>query len=229
MRQKLFYLSALCTVCSVLQAQTTSSTGQPGDQYSPSGNSSYSSQGWENKRFGATGRMGQHEIRASKILGTELKNATGETLGTIQDVILNPASGRIEFAVASLQSKAGANTSAATGITSSATGQLVPIPWTLIRPSGVTGYGARSTAGTSASEEQPVFVFTGDTAKLSAAPAFSQASWPDFSQQSWRHSIYSYYGMSTGAGMGGAESPSGSSTGNEGGRYPNPPGTPRNP
>jgi sporulation protein YlmC with PRC-barrel domain len=173
--------------------------------------------------------MGQQEIRATKITGTELKSATGETLGTIQDLILNAASGRIDFAVASLQGRAGANTAAATGMASSATGQLVPIPWSLIRPAGLTGYGVRSTAGTSASEVQPTFIFTGDTTKLLAAPGFAQTSWPDFGQQSWRHSIYSYYGMSPGAGMGGAESPSGSSTGNEGSRYPTPPGTPRNP
>jgi sporulation protein YlmC with PRC-barrel domain len=173
--------------------------------------------------------MGQHEIRATKLTGSELKSTTGESLGRIQDVILNTASGRIDFAVASLQSKEGANTAAATGMTTSATGQLVPIPWSLIRPAGVVGYGVRSAAGTSASLGQPTFVFTGDTAKLMAAPAFSQASWPDFAQQSWRHSIYSYYGMSPGAGMGGAELPSGSNTGNEGSRYPTTPGTPRNP
>jgi hypothetical protein len=61
--------------------------------------------------------------------------------------------------------------------------------------------------------KQPTFVFTGDTSKLQGAPSFSETTWPDISQSSWRHSIYSYYGISPNPACGGSGSPGSSSTG----------------
>src|SRR5437762_2949369 len=46
-------------------------------------------------------------IRASKTTGAQVKSSTGETLGTIEDIIFNPRTGQAEFAVISLTNPAG--------------------------------------------------------------------------------------------------------------------------
>ncbi len=181
--------------------------------------------------------MGHQDIRATKLIGSEVKSSSGQDLGTINDVILNPSSGRADFAVISL------NTSATSGTATSGTsGQLVAVPWTLLRPSPSTSMGgasspggtssgtstgASSTMGGTSSEQQQVsFTFVGDQSKLQSAPTFSENSWPDISQPSWRHSIYSYFGMTPGTATGGGTTPGGTSGGSSESNpnYPSPSG-----
>src|SRR5690242_325602 len=127
MSKKLMTALALCAACLVLgaQAQSSGSAGSSsGSTYpgssgsSSSGSSSGSTYGgssgsqsgqssWDSGRSGrlsATGRMGHHDLQASKLTGASVQSTSGETLGTINDVIINPGSGRIECAVISLSS-----------------------------------------------------------------------------------------------------------------------------
>jgi sporulation protein YlmC with PRC-barrel domain len=152
--------------------------------------------------------MGPQDLRASQITGAGIKGSSGQNLGTINDVILNPTSGRIDFAVISLNaSTAGATGSSAAGNLGSAA-QLVPVPWSLLHPVS-TGSASASSSEMGASQEQPSFVFTGDTSRLQGAPSFTEGNWPDISQPSWRHSVFSYYGVMHGSSMGGGEAPGG--------------------
>lgn len=164
-------------------------------------------------RLSATGRMGHHELRASKLMGAEVKTSSGESLGRIEDVIVNPASGRIDFAVISYSTSgdnsaaglSGSSTASTTATTSSNSGEkLVPLPWTMIRASGA---GATTSSG-----EQPAFVFNGDKSRLQGAPSFDRNSWPDVSQSDWNQRITTYFGAQ-GSATGGATSPGGVSTG----------------
>jgi sporulation protein YlmC with PRC-barrel domain len=159
----------------------------------------------------ATGRMmGQHEVRATKLEGADVKSSSGQDLGTISDVIVNTAGGKVDFAVLSLNPSATGGTSpsssseSSSSSTSATGGQLVAIPWSLLRP---------STMGGATPSEQPSFVYNGDAGKLQSAPTFSESNWPDISQPGWRHSIYSYFGMSPGTATGGATTPGGTSSG----------------
>src|SRR5262249_16831022 len=134
------------------------------------------------RHFGAAGRMGHQEVRASQIMGAQVKDNQNQELGTISDVILNPASGRVDFAVISLSGGTGTGSTASTtttGTTSSTTGsptslssagKLVPVPWMLIRPQGASTYGS-STSGTTTSGTagQLAFQFSGDSTKLQSA------------------------------------------------------------
>jgi hypothetical protein len=43
----------------------------------------------------------QEASRASKIIGTDVKNAKGEDLGDIKDLVLDPMSGRLAYVVVS--------------------------------------------------------------------------------------------------------------------------------
>lgn len=217
-------LSASAQNSSTSQSGSTTdqSTGQSTSQSSQSGlGSSDSSSG---ARHYGYGRMGHQETRASKLMNAEVKSSQGQTLGTINDIVVNPASGRVDFAVlstsgASASGSSATSTSSATTTTStdtsSSSGKLVAVPFMLLRP-------ASSSAGISSSaatEQQPSFTFAGDASKLQSAPSFDQSNWPDISQYSWKQSIYSHFGMTPGSSSstGAATSPGGSDTGTSSG------------
>jgi hypothetical protein len=117
---------------------------------------------------------------SNKIIGAPVLSTSGQNLGTLNNMIVNYTAGRVDFGVLSLNQNAG---------------QLIPVPWSTLRASTGT---------------QPLsFIFAGDPAKLQNAPSFSQNSWPDVNQPSWRQSIYSYYGVNPTVVYGGGESPEG--------------------
>jgi sporulation protein YlmC with PRC-barrel domain len=132
-----------------------------------------------------TTRAGE-PVRLSKIMNTSLKSQSGESLGQVQDIVIDPSNGQIQFAVISLNGSAtgapGTGTSASASTTAS--GQLVAIPWRLVSSSG-----------------EGQFTATVDRSTLQSAPAFSSSSWPTMSS-TWMQSVYSHFGVnanSTGA------------------------------
>ena len=169
-----------------------------------------------------TGRMAQEAVRGSQLTGAPVSNSTGNTIGTISDIIVNPATGRLEFAVVSLSSAAGSATSGTSpgspttqlGTTASASGtsgKQVAVPWMLLRPSPTAGIA--NATGASSTTQQPSFVFAGDASKLESAPNFDANT--DLSQPSWRQSVFSYFGLA-GRGFGAtgaAGTPGGTSNG----------------
>jgi len=160
----------------------------------------------------------QHEaVRGSQLTGAQISSSSGTQIATITDTIVNPSSGRLEFAVISLNGGTGAASSSSTsgatsstGITaptSGAGGKQVAVPWMLLKPSMSS---ASSAAGATSSMQQPSFVFTGDASKLESAPNFDATT--DLSQPSWRQSVFSYFGLSGRSAFGGAETPGGTSS-----------------
>lgn len=231
MRKQLLSTIVACGACLAwgAQAQTATdpSSGSPSSYPSTtpgaSSSSSASQSGWSSQRLSATGRMGHEAVRGSQLTGAQVTGSSGSQLGTISDTIINPASGRLEFAVISLSGGAAASstgtssttpgaTPGSTSVTSGATpgaGKQVAVPWMLLRTSSTAG--ASSTSAT----QQPAFVFTGDASKLESAPSFDSTT--DLTQPTWRQSVFSYFGMSGRGfgGTGGAESPGGTSTGSQ--------------
>src|SRR5437867_2170586 len=146
MKQQLLRIMACGAACFVLGAQGQTSADRPGatpgaPANPPStkfGTSPDQTTDTSSYRYGATGRM-HHELRASKMIGADVKSIQGESLGKIEDVIINPVSGRIDFAVISYTgTTASTDTTSAsptptTPTTPSATGEkLVPVPWTFL-------------------------------------------------------------------------------------------------
>jgi hypothetical protein len=170
-------------------------------------------------------------------MGAQVKTTSGEDAGRIEDVLLNPASGRIDFAILSSE------------------GKLVPVPWQLLSVSGGasaqggTPSASSTTRGTSASTDpsgtspsstpsatspsssgvyasaaasagQPSFTLNTDKSKLQSAPSFDRSRWPEMSA-SWSQQVYAHFGVQpqTGAGGTGAGSYKGSqgSTTDQGG------------
>jgi sporulation protein YlmC with PRC-barrel domain len=201
MTTTLLKISALCAACFLLaaaaQAQSDSqgiiNQNMPSIQPVPATNlpPDQATRSWSTKQLSATGRNTDQAVRASKLVGAVVKDSSGNRAGEIQDIIVNPATGHIDFALVSLSA-----TDASTS------GKVVPVPWALLKTSsGSAEYGT--------SPEHCTFTLKADASKLNGAPT---VDWSDPSQSEWRQRIYAYYGV-TPPPMGAAESPSGTMKG----------------
>jgi sporulation protein YlmC with PRC-barrel domain len=189
MRKTLSKMTALCAAGSIMAVSAwaqTESVNQPVNNSS----SVQNNRSWSTKHLSATGRNNDYPVRASKLTGAQVSDSSGRRVGQIQDVIVNPASGRIEFALISVNSGGSAPSSATASQNNAAndnsSGNLVPVPWSLLRTSASSQYSG-------ANSEQPVFTLNADQSKLSGAP---KVDWSDLSQSEWQQRIYAYYGVS---------------------------------
>jgi sporulation protein YlmC with PRC-barrel domain len=181
-------------------AQSSSDKPMP-DQNNPSGNisSDQNNRSWSTKHLSATGRNADNAVRGSRLVGAQVMDLNGQRAGQIQDTIVNPVSGRIDFVLLSLSSTPNPNYNS--GATPSSAQKTVPVPWALLRARTSPQYGNGGSA-----EAQPVFTLNIDQSKLNSAPAVDISN---LSQSEWRQRIYSYYGVTPESSMGGAESPQG--------------------
>ena len=139
MRKQLLRTFVLCGACLALGAQSqtssssaggsstdpsSSSSGSPSTYPSttPGASSSSSQSGLSGSQFSPTGRMQHEAVRGSQLTGAQITSSSGSQIGTISDTIINPSSGRLEFAVLSLNSGAGAASSSSTPGATSSTG-----------------------------------------------------------------------------------------------------------
>jgi len=93
----------------------------------------------------------QQVSRASKIIGTAVKNPTGENLGDIKDLVINPLSGRMVYAVVSFGGIFGVGD------------KLFAIPFKALQWNG----------------EKEQYILDMDKKTLKDAPGFDQKHWPD--------------------------------------------------
>src|SRR5215831_12513188 len=150
MTKTLFKITVICAASAMLSAL---SRAQPPPNPNDSSRQMQSSPSWSTKHLTATGRMDDGTVRASKLVGAQVNDISGNQAAQIQDIIVNPRSGRIDFALLSLK-----------GTPANASGNLVPVPWKLLKPS-TAQYGDASS--------QPVFTLNVDQSKLSGAPTVS--------------------------------------------------------
>lgn len=193
----------------------------------------------------ATGRSGensQQAVRGSKLMGAEVSDSSGNRIGRIEDFIVNPTSGKLDFAVISrsnqggssspLGSSSGYNSGSSTAGTS-ATQSGSSQGGSYGSESASSGSGSSSgklvpvpwsllqpasssssSTASSMSSGQQNFTLTVDSSKLDSAPSLSRGSWSEIGQSGWSQRINSYYGVSdtSGSSTGASESPSGSSS-----------------
>ena len=171
-----------------------------------------------------TARAGE-PVRLSKLMNSSLKSQSGESLGQVQDIIVDPSNGQIQFAVLSVNSSStGTPTTSGIGTTTTpgistppgaiAGGQLVALPWRLVSSSG-----------------QGQFTASVDRTTLQNAPTFSSSSWPTMNS-TWMQSVYSHFGVSPSSSTGAPGSSSGTGTGTGTGTglgNPSTPGAPSSP
>jgi sporulation protein YlmC with PRC-barrel domain len=107
-----------------------------------------------------------HQLQSSsKIMGATVQDAKGETLGKIQDLILFPGNGRIEFGLLSLN-------------TPDYNGKVTAVPWQLFRMKDANTY-----------------TLNVDRDKLLSAKMWDSAASVDFTQPDFARQTYAYYGL----------------------------------
>lgn len=105
--------------------------------------------------------------RASKIIGTDVKNPKGENLGDIKDLVLDPESGQVVYAVVTYGGVLGMGS------------KLFAIPWSVLRWT----------------RDKDYYVLDMDKEALKKAPGFDKKHWPDSSNK-WeqqREQINQFY------------------------------------
>jgi sporulation protein YlmC with PRC-barrel domain len=107
------------------------------------------------------------EIMAADTLeGDEVKNPAGESLGKIEHIMLDVASGHIAYAVLSFGGFLGIGE------------KLFAIPWSAL----------------TLDTDEKCFRLSTDKERLSSAPGFDKDHWPSMADETWARSLHSYYG-----------------------------------
>ncbi|PPD32969.1 MAG: photosystem reaction center subunit H [Methylomonas sp.] len=111
----------------------------------------------------------QQVSRASKIIGTAVKNPNGDKLGEIKDLVLNPDNGQVVYAVVTFGGAMGMGN------------KLFAIPWQALHWS----------------VDRRNYALNMDKTTLKTAPGFDKKHWPD-SSDSWdlqREGLNQFYGV----------------------------------
>jgi len=104
-------------------------------------------------------------VKASSIIGTDVVNAKGDNLGDVKEVVIDPRTGRVAYAVVSF------------GGFLSMGEKLFAIPFSAL------DYDA----------EKNEYVLDVSKERLEAAPGFDADNWPAMSDEKWNRDVYKYY------------------------------------
>jgi sporulation protein YlmC with PRC-barrel domain len=104
-------------------------------------------------------------VKASSIIGTDVVNPKGESLGDIKEIVIDPATGRVAYAVVSF------------GGFLSMGEKLFAIPFSAFKYD----------------HEKNKYVLNVSKARLENAPGFDADKWPSLSNEKWNRDVYKYY------------------------------------
>ncbi len=107
-------------------------------------------------------------VKASSIIGTDVVNPQGDSLGDIKEVVIDSQTGRVAYAVVSF------------GGFLSMGEKLFAIPFSSFT------YNA----------EENEYVLDVSKERLEAAPGFDADHWPSMHDEKWNREVYKYYGRS---------------------------------
>lgn len=107
--------------------------------------------------------------KASELMGADVKNPQGEDLGEINDLVINPETGEVEYAVLSFGGFLGMGD------------KLFALPWGVLEP-------VHQTDG-----EQKYLLLAVDKERLKSSPGFPKDNWPDMSSPEWAGTVSDYY------------------------------------
>lgn len=104
-------------------------------------------------------------VRAATVVGNQVRNAQGESVGEIKDLVFDIESGRIVYAVLSYGGHLGIGD------------KLFAIPWQTLeyRP------------------EKHQFVMDVEREQLEQAPGFDKHNWPNMADRRWQTDVYAHY------------------------------------
>jgi sporulation protein YlmC with PRC-barrel domain len=105
-------------------------------------------------------------IKASSIIGTNVFNPEGDSLGDIKEIVIDPSTGRVAYVVVSFGGFLGMGE------------KLFAIPFSAFR------YNVTNME----------YVINVTKERLEDAPGFDSNHWPIMSDEQWNRDIYTYYG-----------------------------------
>jgi len=105
-------------------------------------------------------------MSAGTLAGDRVRNAAGEDLGKIEEIMLDVPSGRVAYAVLSFGGFLGMGN------------KLFAVPWNAL----------------TLDEQEHEFILNVDKQVLENAPGFDKDNWPDMADPNWGSQIYSHYG-----------------------------------
>jgi sporulation protein YlmC with PRC-barrel domain len=106
-------------------------------------------------------------ISASELTKDKVKNLAGETLGDIEDFVIDLETGRIAYSVLKFGGKLGLGN------------KLFAIPWQAM----------------TLDSEKECFLFDVKKETLQNAPGFDKEEWPDMSDPRWGAGVHTHYGV----------------------------------
>jgi len=103
---------------------------------------------------------------AATLVGFPVRSSENEDIACIEELMIDPESGRVAYAVLSLGGFLGFG------------GKLYAVPWSALE----------------LDPDRRVFVLETDKELLAHAPAFHEENWPDFGDQDWGSEVHAFYG-----------------------------------
>lgn len=113
-----------------------------------------------------TNRPTHSVLSADSLKGDNVRNASGEDLGKIEEIMIDVSSGRVAYAVLSFGGFLGMGD------------KLFAIPWEALR----------------LDQEHERFILNVDKEVLEDAPGFDKNEWPEFADRTWGAGIHDHYG-----------------------------------
>ena len=111
--------------------------------------------------------MSNYLLSAESIMSDDVKNAKGEKLGNIKELMINPATGKVEYAVLAFGGFLGLGD------------KYFAIPFESI----------------SVDRNNKCLVLNVEKEQLDNAPGFDKDNWPDMANPQFRDQIYNHYGV----------------------------------
>ena len=104
-------------------------------------------------------------VKASSIIGTSVVNPKDESLGDIKEIVIDPSTGRVAYAVVSF------------GGFLSMGEKLFAIPFSSFKYDVTKNH----------------YVLDVSKERLKAAPGFDSDHWPSMAEEKWNRDVYKYY------------------------------------
>lgn len=105
-------------------------------------------------------------LSASTLEGDKVRNAAGDDLGKVDEIMIDIPSGRIAYAVLSF------------GGVLRMGNKLFAVPWSALR----------------VDEDEKCFILDVSKQTLESAPGFDKDNWPDMADTTWGSQIFKHYG-----------------------------------
>ena len=106
-------------------------------------------------------------LSATTIIGDDIKNAAGEDLGKLEDIMLDVSDGRISYAVITFGGFLGMGN------------KLFAVPWSALVLNA----------------DEKCFYLDIDKEQLENAPGFDKDHWPNMADHEWGRTVHDHYGV----------------------------------